>query len=97
MITAHLVRTGMQISLGAKTQMMNGASQTTSGATFLPSVRDLSQQFTLTIQIMKISSTGGSAKRRKLAVHLKKTKMGHQTQIQSTPVHECQSRNLTTM
>lgn len=81
MTTAPPAKTGMQTSLGVKTLMMNGASLTTTGATFRLSVKDLSQQFTLKAQIMRISSTGSNAKRNKLklAAHLNKTMMALQT------------------
>ena len=78
MTMVHLVKTGMRTSLGVKTQMMNGASLNTSGATFRLSVRDPYQQFTLRVQNMRISSTGRNAKRMELnnlAAPLNRTKM----------------------
>ena len=60
MTTAHLVKTGTQTSLGAKTQMMNGVNLIMNGATFQPSVKVPFQQFTLKIPNTRISSIGGS-------------------------------------
>ena len=64
MITAHLVTTGTQTSLGAKTQMMNGVNLIMSGAMFQPSVMDPFQLSTLMAQSTRVNSTGRNAKMR---------------------------------
>ena len=65
MITAPNAKIGMQKSLGAKTQLMNGASLITSGATFQPSVRDPFQLSTLMAQSTRVNLIGKNAKMNK--------------------------------